>query len=148
MFQVELVKSCNHKGKHIIIFQEKKHGNSVRADRGSVLMPMSSLSGKHSNPHKYKAPKSQLCPAKVKAICGELLVVWKVFCFCGLVLYCKGKILCHMDVSQSTQILAFINLKVSQLIGPTESYCCGSFAGFDTTGDWCFCQHDMCSRDH
>lgn len=143
-------KRSDRKGKHII-FHEKN--TEIVCELTEALfsrkeMVTSSLSGKHSNAHKYKEPKSQLCPAKVKAICGELLVVWEVFCFPGLVLYCKGNILCHMDVSQSTQILAFINLKLRQLVVPIESYCCGSFAGFDTTGDCCFFQHYMCSRDH
>lgn len=70
-------KRSDHKGKHIVIFQEKQTTEIVCELIEALLfreeMAMSSLSGKHSNAHKYK--ESQLCPAKVKAICGELLVV-------------------------------------------------------------------------
>ena len=55
-------------------------------------MVMSSLSGKHSNAHKHYEPKSQRCPAKGKAICGELLVVWGVFSFSELLLYYESNL--------------------------------------------------------
>lgn len=63
-------KRSYHKGKHIIISQEKvPHRNSMFSWEELVT---SSLSGKHFSGLKYKEPKSQLCPTKVKAICGEL----------------------------------------------------------------------------
>jgi len=90
------------------------------------------MSANPSNAFKYRESTSQLCHAKVKVICGELLGSEKYLVFLGS--YCMTKVLSFVIwmFHKSPQT---IHLEISQLVRGIKSYCCGSPAG-DTTGEY------------